>query len=588
LRAAFATPTRTPTAALAVERATHVADELVDRHAAQLERVVQRAQLEADAQAARRDVESLQRGSQDLEQQLAAAAEAWHELWRPTGLVPLAPREMVEWSERRRALLQRAVDARAAARAKVDEASERRVLRASEHDAARETEAKAQAVWIVWATAQALDPAAGATAARRHLHARAELRAAEDEVERCARALSQALALLSALSADTAVECDRLHIEVDERDIDAALAAEGRDVALTEARLHALRKAVDDARLAEARLSELERQLTLADETAELVSGRVAELERVLGAAAERHDLASIADCVTRAQCSERARALDEELRRASLEFEEHAEGRTAEEVLAQAAERTPQELAAEARERDARIEALQADVHTDAEAVGRLASVVEGTGSDEGALHEARLAELESELEDSSRDYVRLRIARHILDREVDRYRREAQGPLLARAQELFGLLTLGAFTQLHPSEDRGKTVMVARRPDGQTVRIEGMSTGTRDELYLALRIASVEHTLRLSEPMPFIADDLFVNFDDERTEAALRVLMQLGEHTQVIVFSHHLHVVEIAERLRAEGLSVEVLRLASERERTSPDRRHGRAGGVNLDANF
>jgi uncharacterized protein YhaN len=128
----------------------------------------------------------------------------------------------------------------------------------------------------------------------------------------------------------------------------------------------------------------------------------------------------------------------------------------------------------------------------------------------------------------------------------------------------------------------------MVARRPDGQSVRIEGMSTGTRDELYLALRIASVEHTLRLSEPMPFIADDLFVNFDDERTVAALRVLTQLGEHTQVIVFSHHLHVVEIAERLRTEGLSVEVLRLASERERTSPDRRHGRAGGVDFDANF
>ncbi|MGK0481305.1 MAG: hypothetical protein ACJAQ3_001278, partial [Planctomycetota bacterium] len=115
------------------------------------------------------------------------------------------------------------------------------------------------------------------------------------------------------------------------------------------------------------------------------------------------------------------------------------------------------------------------------------------------------------------------------------------------------------------------GKQVMVARRPDGRQVGVDEMSSGTCDQLYLALRVASVEHMLKTVEPMPFIADDLFVNFDDERTEAALRVLAELSKSTQVIVFSHHASVVDTALRLTKEGVPVDVLRLKDERSRES-----------------
>ena len=45
----------------------------------------------------------------------------------------------------------------------------------------------------------------------------------------------------------------------------------------------------------------------------------------------------------------------------------------------------------------------------------------------------------------------------------------------------------------------------------------MEGMSNGTRDQLYLALRLASLEKYMESSEPMPFIVDDILVDFDDE-----------------------------------------------------------------------
>ena len=77
-------------------------------------------------------------------------------------------------------------------------------------------------------------------------------------------------------------------------------------------------------------------------------------------------------------------------------------------------------------------------------------------------------------------------------------------------------------------------------------------MSAGTRDQLYLALRLASLEKYMETSEPMPFIVDDILVDFDDERTEAALTTLSQLAQKTQVILFTHHSGVVEQAKKIK------------------------------------
>ena len=76
----------------------------------------------------------------------------------------------------------------------------------------------------------------------------------------------------------------------------------------------------------------------------------------------------------------------------------------------------------------------------------------------------------------------------------------------------------------------------------------MEGLSEGTRDQLYLALRVAAIESHIARAEPLPFVADDLLVNFDDNRAAAALRMLVELGRKTQVILFTHHDHLAALA----------------------------------------
>ena len=73
-------------------------------------------------------------------------------------------------------------------------------------------------------------------------------------------------------------------------------------------------------------------------------------------------------------------------------------------------------------------------------------------------------------------------------------------------------------------------------------------MSEGTRDQLYLALRLAAVEER-SARHAMPFIADDLLVNGDDDRCAAIFGSLGRLARGTQVLCFTHHEHLVPIAE---------------------------------------
>lgn len=148
--------------------------------------------------------------------------------------------------------------------------------------------------------------------------------------------------------------------------------------------------------------------------------------------------------------------------------------------------------------------------------------------------------------------NYIRLRLADLLLRRSIERFRESHQGPILSRASQLFAKLTLGSFSGLRADfDEQGKAVLLGVRGDTVTaVPISGMSTGTCDQLYLALRLAMIESHTRDHHPMPLIVDDVLIQFDDDRSVAALKLLSELAETTQVIYFTHHQRIVELADQ--------------------------------------
>jgi len=165
--------------------------------------------------------------------------------------------------------------------------------------------------------------------------------------------------------------------------------------------------------------------------------------------------------------------------------------------------------------------------------------------GSDAAALAEAQRQEAISKMSDVAERFVKVLTAERLLRWSIDRYREEKQGPLLDRAGSIFSTLTSGSFRKLVVDFDREPMVLEGLRSDGKLVGISGLSDGTRDQLYLALRLAALEMHLEQSVPLPFIADDLFINYDDVRSKAGFEALKSLSERTQVIFLSHHDHLI-------------------------------------------
>jgi len=146
--------------------------------------------------------------------------------------------------------------------------------------------------------------------------------------------------------------------------------------------------------------------------------------------------------------------------------------------------------------------------------------------------------------------EYARAKLAHRLLEDEIKRHREKNQGPIIRRASQLFERLSLGSFTGIRGDNegDEGKPVLECVRPGGTSVTVEGLSDGSRDQLFLALRIASLERHFDNNEPIPFILDDILVNFDDARSRASLEVLAELSQKTQVLFFTHHARVAELA----------------------------------------
>lgn len=172
------------------------------------------------------------------------------------------------------------------------------------------------------------------------------------------------------------------------------------------------------------------------------------------------------------------------------------------------------------------------------------------GTGTTAVTLNtriQGKLAEIES----FARDYARKWIASQVLRRAVDAYRERNQGEFLGTAGDYFARLTEGAFGGLTVDYTDETAVIAGRRAGHPTpVHVDEMSEGTTDQLFLAIRLAYLDIRARTQEPLPLILDDVLGTYDDARAAATLKTLAEFSRKTQVILFTHHRHLLAIAEK--------------------------------------
>lgn len=210
--------------------------------------------------------------------------------------------------------------------------------------------------------------------------------------------------------------------------------------------------------------------------------------------------------------------------------------------------------------------EELDAQINRVSEAIGRAQQQIETwekAGNAAAQLRQQRMAMI-AQLREYVVEYAAHWAAQKILAQAMENFRQRHQETILNRAAQYFQILTCGAFQRLEVvEEENNHPALKAVRTDPRArdreewVDLEGLSDGARDQLFLALRLAGIEDHCDHGEPMPVIIDDVLINFDNQRAAAAFKALAELSRKTQILLFTHHEHLVELAKRcLPAETL--------------------------------
>ena len=129
--------------------------------------------------------------------------------------------------------------------------------------------------------------------------------------------------------------------------------------------------------------------------------------------------------------------------------------------------------------------------------------------------------------------------IALGLLRRTRSRFEREHRPDVLKQAEAILSAWTDGRYVRI--VAPLGKQIQELERRDGVHVPLAGLSTGTAEQLYLAMRFGLVEHFGREAESLPVVMDDILVNFDPVRAERAARSIEELATRHQVLYFTCH-----------------------------------------------
>lgn len=206
---------------------------------------------------------------------------------------------------------------------------------------------------------------------------------------------------------------------------------------------------------------------------------------------------------------------------------------------------------------------ATQATQQAAAEEAAAAAAQAEGalrTLGNEAAFGEAvqgqqaAIARIGQTLEDA----LLLHAAGALLEGALERVQDAGDDRLLRRISDAFARLTEGAYPSIASREDdKGVAHLVIRRREfpEEEVAVDALSEGTRDQLFLALRLVAIEDRALHARPLPFLADDILQSFDDSRAAAAFRTLLDFSRTTQVILLTHHHHLAELAAATLPRG---------------------------------
>lgn len=200
--------------------------------------------------------------------------------------------------------------------------------------------------------------------------------------------------------------------------------------------------------------------------------------------------------------------------------------------------------------------EALDRNLQSAYERMGSLKQELRTLESDRRASElRAALAQVRLERAEAERRWCGLQAAGVALTAMRSDYEKTCQPATLAAASDWLKRLTRGRYRSVWTP--LGQRDLRVDDEQGRTFSVEQLSSGTREQLFLAVRMALVRRLRDDGIDLPMVLDDVLVNFDHDRTEAALETLKEFAaQGQQILLFTCHRHVAELGQSLNCESI--------------------------------
>ncbi len=201
------------------------------------------------------------------------------------------------------------------------------------------------------------------------------------------------------------------------------------------------------------------------------------------------------------------------------------------------------------------RLEEIESQIRERFEQRGKLAEKLKVLAEDRRpAERQLELSMVKQRLKEAIRRWRVLALTNGILQNIRIAYEKDRQPATLQEASKYLRRLTEGRYTRVWTP--LGEDVLRVEDAAGESLPCEVLSRGTREQLFLSLRLALVSSYAGRGAKLPLVLDDVLVNFDTKRAKAAAGVLADFARAGhQLLVFTCHDHIYKLFRSLKVRA---------------------------------
>jgi uncharacterized protein YhaN len=129
-------------------------------------------------------------------------------------------------------------------------------------------------------------------------------------------------------------------------------------------------------------------------------------------------------------------------------------------------------------------------------------------------------------------------RLAQHVIHQQLGIHERQHQPAVFRRTSEWFAHVSNGRYTQVLVRDGH---VIVVDSNGNEITNLAALSRGTIEQLYVLLRFALADEIGSQGAGIPFVLDEILINFDDQRRQQFYPVLADIATRHQVLYFTCH-----------------------------------------------